>query len=74
MASSVKPNNTHVLIDKFAKTLSVKGFKVVLVTQNIDDLHIKPKNKEYEYHCVHGNVQYLRCDKNHLHKYKNYRK
>ena len=74
MASSVKPNDTHVLIDKLARTLSTKGVKVVLMTQNIDDLHLRPKNNEYEYHCVHGNVNYLRCEKNHLHLYKDYRK
>ena len=47
MASSVKPNDTHVLIDKLARTLSTKGVKVVLMTQNIDDLHLRPKNNEY---------------------------
>ena len=43
--------------------------KVTLVTQNIDDLHIKPENHEYEYHCIHGNAKFMRCEANHMRKY-----
>ena len=43
MTINVKPNNSHFLIDKLAKILASKGIKVTLVTQNIDDLHVKPE-------------------------------
>ena len=31
--------------------------KVTLVTQNIDDLHIKPIKDSYNYYNIHGNVK-----------------
>lgn len=37
-----KSNQIHILIDELAKLLSKKGKKVAVVTQNIDDLHLKP--------------------------------
>ena len=50
--------------------LSKMKKKVTLVTQNVDDLHFKPESDEYEYHAVHGNARYLRCNRNHLTPYK----
>ena len=44
--------------------------KVTVVTQNIDNLHFKPENEQYEYQAVHGNIHYMRCDRNHLTPYK----
>jgi NAD-dependent SIR2 family protein deacetylase len=32
-----------VLIDRLAVALSARGKRVTLVTQNIDDLHLRPK-------------------------------
>ena len=62
------------MIDKLARVLSVRGKKVTVVTQNIDDMHLKPKKEEYEYYAVHGNVKQVRCDNHHLHNYEDYRK
>jgi NAD-dependent SIR2 family protein deacetylase len=42
MAINLKPNKIHELIDKLAKVLKARGKKVTVVTQNIDDFHIKP--------------------------------
>lgn len=61
MAINLKPNKIHELIDKLAKVLNARGKKVTIVTQNIDDFHIKPSKKEYSYYAVHGNVKEIRC-------------
>ena len=61
MAIKLKPNKIHELIDKLAKVLNARGKKVTIVTQNIDDFHIKPTKQEYKYYAVHGNVKEVRC-------------
>ena len=47
MSTSLKPNEIHVLIDQLAKALKMRGKKVTLITQNIDDFHFKPKKGEF---------------------------
>lgn len=42
MAITFKANKIHILIDKLALALKGRKKKVTLVTQNIDDLHLKP--------------------------------
>lgn len=74
MSTTLKPNKIHELIHELAKELAARGKQVTLVTQNIDDLHLKPSKKEYAYYAVHGNVKQLRCENNHLHPYADYRK
>jgi NAD-dependent SIR2 family protein deacetylase len=61
MATTLKPNSIHNLIDQFAKALGARGKKVAVVTQNVDDLHFKPLAQEYSYFAIHGNVKQVRC-------------
>lgn len=42
------------------------NIKVTIATQNIDDLHIKPKNNEYRYYNVHGNCKLVHCSEFHF--------
>lgn len=74
MATTLKPNQIHILIDKLAKVLSARGKRVTIITQNIDDFHLKPQKQEYKYYACHGNVKEVRCDNNHLFPYQDYRK
>ena len=69
MSTISKPNQNHIQIDQLAKTLTRMGKKVVLATQNIDDLHIKPQNNEYEYYNIHGNCKQVRCNQHHFQEY-----
>ena len=69
MSTKSKSNKVHQLIHECALTLAKLKKKVTLVTQNIDDLHIKPENKEYDYYPVHGNVKLMRCSDNHMVNY-----
>lgn len=39
------------------------------MTQNIDDFHIKPVNKQYEYHAIHGVANQMRCKNLHYQPY-----
>ena len=64
-----KANKVHGLIDECLVELSKKGKHPVLVTQNIDDLHIKPINGEYEYHAIHGVASKMRCVNLHMHDF-----
>lgn len=73
MATTCKPNQLHVLIDALSNALVARGIAVTLVTQNIDDLHIKPSKDKYEYHAIHGNVKYVRCENLHLTPYQQFR-
>jgi NAD-dependent deacetylase len=73
MANTCKPNKIHLLIDKLATVLNARGKKVTIVTQNIDDLHLKPKEKGYGYFAIHGNVKLVRCDNLHLSPYQQFR-
>ncbi len=73
MAIVCKPNKIHTFIDKLANALNARGKNVTLVTQNIDDLHIKPKANHYKYYDVHGNVKFVRCDNLHLSPYAQFR-
>jgi NAD-dependent SIR2 family protein deacetylase len=72
MSIAAKPNKTHELIDSLCRTLIANKKKVTLVTQNIDDLHIKPNKDSYEYYCVHGNIKFVRCENKHLLEYAKY--
>jgi NAD-dependent SIR2 family protein deacetylase len=54
--------------------LNARGKKVTIVTQNIDDFHIKPTKEEYKYYAVHGNVKEVRCDNDHVFGFKDFRK
>ena len=47
LAKSAKPNQVHTLIHECLQEISKRGKHPVLVTQNIDDLHIFPSNDEY---------------------------
>jgi NAD-dependent deacetylase len=73
MATTCKPNRLHLLIDSLAGALAARGVRVTLVTQNIDDLHIKPDKDRYEYHAIHGNVKFVRCANFHLTPYQQFR-
>lgn len=66
LTSKAKPNRTHHLIHECLLSLAKKGKKPVLVTQNIDNLHILPQNGEYEFHPVHGNLALMRCSNMHF--------
>ena len=57
LATTLKPNQIHVLIDKLAKALRARGKKVTIVTQNIDDFHFKPNKEQFQYYACHGNVK-----------------
>ena len=72
MATTCKPNQLHILIDRLAAALTSRGKKVTLVTQNIDDLHLTP-SLPYQYHAIHGNVKFVRCSNLHLIPYQQYR-
>lgn len=61
MSINTKSNEVHHLIHECTLALTKKKKKVTLVTQNIDDLHIRPEDNEYEYHCIHGNAKFMRC-------------
>ena len=54
--------------------MSARGKNVTIVTQNIDDFHVKPTKEEYKYYAVHGNVKEVRCDNNHVFSFKDFRK
>ena len=69
MSIKSKPNKVHQLIHECALALTKLKKKVTLVTQNIDDLHIKPESNEYGYYPVHGNVKFMRCSANHMKDY-----
>ncbi len=69
MVKKSKPNKTHFLIHDILVEIAKKGKKAVLVTQNIDDFHIKPVNKQYEYHAIHGVANQMRCKNLHYQPY-----
>lgn len=69
MTAKAQPNETHLLIHECLLELRKKGKKPVLVTQNIDDLHMKPQNGEYEYHAIHGVANLIRCSNLHYQPY-----
>lgn len=73
MATTCKPNKIHALIDKLANVLNARGKNVTLVTQNIDDLHVRPIGNRYKYFDIHGNVKFVRCDNLHLSPYAQFR-
>jgi len=45
LATTLKPNTIHEQIDKISKALNSRGKKVTIITQNIDDFHLKPAKK-----------------------------
>ena len=73
MSRVSKANKVHDLIDQLARALSGRGKRVTVVTQNIDDLHLKPEKGEFEYEACHGNVKKVRCQNDHLHNYQDFR-
>lgn len=73
MAVTLKPNKIHMLIDKLASALKARKKNVTIVTQNVDDLHLKPKENGYNYYAIHGNVKFVRCDNFHFSPYEQYR-
>ena len=42
MSLDCKPNKIHIQIDKLCKVLNGYGKDVTIVTQNVDNLHLKP--------------------------------
>ncbi len=57
---SAKPNPGHLAIVEIEQILRDK---FTLITQNVDGLHIRAGNSHNRTYQIHGNINYMRCDK-----------
>ncbi|MFA5506689.1 MAG: Sir2 family NAD-dependent protein deacetylase [Vulcanimicrobiota bacterium] len=53
-----EPNSGHKLLAAFERNL---GERFLLVTQNVDGLHLRAGNSLKRTYQVHGNIDYMRC-------------
>jgi NAD-dependent protein deacetylase/lipoamidase len=53
-----KPNAGHLLLARLEEHL---GSRFLLVTQNVDGLHLRAGNSLEKTYQVHGNIDYMRC-------------
>lgn len=56
---SVQPNAAHVALATFARAAQAAGHTFTLVTQNVDDLHVRAGS---EVLAMHGELLRLRCE------------
>jgi NAD-dependent deacetylase len=54
-----KPNPAHLALVELERAL---GDRFLLVTQNVDGLHLRAGNTLARTYQIHGNVDYLRCE------------
>ncbi len=52
---AAQPNAAHLVLAELEQTL---GDRFVLVTQNVDGLHLRAGNSTYQ---IHGNLDFMRC-------------
>ncbi|MBF0200736.1 MAG: RNA polymerase subunit sigma [Desulfamplus sp.] len=57
---SAKPNPGHLAIVEMEQILEDR---FTLITQNVDGLHIRAGNSQKKTYQIHGNIDYMRCDK-----------
>lgn len=60
ICNRAKPNLGHALISQLEKTL---GERFLLVTQNVDGLHVRAGNSADRCFEVHGSINRMRCSK-----------
>lgn len=53
-----QPNPAHLALVRLERAL---GDRFLLVTQNVDGLHLRAGNTEARTYQIHGNIDYLRC-------------
>ena len=56
---AARPNPAHLALVSLEKTL---GDRFLLVTQNVDGLHLRAGNSLERTYQIHGNIDYLRCE------------
>lgn len=59
---AAEPNPAHRAIAALARAL---GERFLLVTQNVDGLHLRAGNPPERTMQVHGNINYMRCSRDH---------
>jgi NAD-dependent deacetylase len=59
---AARPNEAHRAIARCEERL---GDRFVLVTQNVDGLHLRAGNSAARTYQVHGNIDYFRCEAEH---------
>ncbi len=57
--ATVEPNPAHIALAKTAATLSARGDRLTLITQNVDDLHERAGSEAIH---MHGELAVLRCE------------
>ncbi|MFH1132842.1 MAG: Sir2 family NAD-dependent protein deacetylase [Pseudomonadota bacterium] len=58
---SAKPNAGHIATVAMEKAL---GNRFLLITQNVDGLHLRAGNSMERTYQIHGNIDFARCDNN----------
>jgi NAD-dependent deacetylase len=59
---AARPNPAHLALVSLEKTLADR---FLLVTQNVDGLHLRAGNTIARTYQIHGNIDYLRCEDEH---------
>ncbi|MGB5986612.1 MAG: Sir2 family NAD-dependent protein deacetylase [Desulfobacterales bacterium] len=58
VCAGAKPNAGHLALAALEKDL---GDRFLLITQNVDGLHLKAGNSPERTYQIHGNINYIRC-------------
>lgn len=58
LSLDAKPNPAHLAL---ARLDAVRGDNFLLVTQNVDGLHLQAGNNPSRTYQIHGNIHYMRC-------------
>lgn len=59
---AAKPNDAHLALVSLEGTLADR---FLLVTQNVDGLHLRAGNTPGRTYQIHGNIDYMRCESEH---------
>ena len=62
VCKAAEPNAAHLAVAALARTL---GERLLLVTQNVDGLHLRAGSPAARTLQVHGNIHYMRCSGEH---------
>jgi len=55
---AAEPNAAHVAVAKLEQQI---GERFILITQNVDGLHLRAGNSREQTYQIHGNIDFMRC-------------
>jgi NAD-dependent deacetylase len=59
---AARPNAAHIALAELERAL---GERLLLVTQNVDGLHLRAGSSPERTYQIHGNIDFLRCEEEH---------